>query len=367
MDKIGPGGVTPFSIQTKPNIFSPLRNEELLERRGESALWYRMSPCPCPQSERVPDCKFCYEGEIRTFQEDLVIEEEIAWKVDGNRLYTRYAPIESVQELKLFHRGEEKYLVPIKHTDSFIEIEEQLSYYHQVQIQYTVKLVESIQIEFMGNNEFETPLDLKSKFIIGVEELYSVSSDDIPIKINWKSFTLDSILLDNRSHGLYRAKVRVVNPVKIAYKTFSIEKRKGLPNSLIELPDGEMVAVMGAGYRMGEGDVITLLKSTQRHSQFVEFRPGDMDRMPYSPIVSVDTIITKEQNGFRRYKYGEDFLIFGDNRILWVTDKPRAGYTIIYDYHPSFRVTSFMEGGSGEDRSKPRQFKMKAIPSLHSK
>jgi hypothetical protein len=367
MDKIGPGGVTPFPIQTKPNLFTPLRNEELLERRGESALWFRLSPCPCPQSERVPDCKFCLDGEIRTFQEDLEVVEEIAWKVDGNRLYTRYGPISSVDKLTFFHRGEERKLTPLRIESEYIEVAEQLEYYHQVQIDYKVKLVETIQVEFRGNNEFEVfPLQGQSKYLIGIEELYRLSNaESVPVK--WMSHTLNSIFFKDRTTATYRGKIRVINPVKVAYKTFSLDKRKGLPSSLIELPDGEVMAVMGSGYRMGEGDIITLLKSTNRHSQFVEFKTGDVDRLPYSPIASIDTVLAKDGNGLRTYKLGEDFVIFGDNRLRWISDKPRSGYTIIYDYHPSFRVTGFMEGGSGEDRAKPRQFKMKAIPSFNGR
>lgn len=368
MDKIGPGGVTPFPIQTKPNLFTPLRNEELLERRGESALWFRLSPCPCPQSERVPDCKFCLDGEIRTFQEDLEIEEEIAWKVDGNKLFTRYGPISEVNKLTFFYRGQNKNITVKNIYPDYIEIAEQLEYYHQVQIDYKVKLVESIQIEFQGNNEFEVfPLLGGNKYLIGIEELYKVNPDGSTSNFSYRSYTLNSIFFSERTTGTFRGKFKVINPVKVAYKTFSLEKRKGLPSSLIELPDGEVMAVMGSGYKMGEGDIITFLKSTHRHSQFIEFKTGDIDKLPYSPIATIDTVVAKDKNGLQNYKLGKDFVIFGDNRVLWISDKPRSGYTIIYDYHPSFRVTGFMEGGSGEDRSKPRQFKMKAIPSFNGR
>jgi len=367
LNKIGPGGETPFPIPTKPNVFTPLRNEELLERRGESALWFRMSPCPCPQQDRVPDCKLCYEGEIRTFQEDLEIYEEISWKVDGNRVYTRYGPIESVKSISLLARGETKPLVIKKINDSFIELDSDLPYYYQVQLDYKVKLVETIAIEMVGNNEHLLISNLSNRYIIGVEELYHVEDEKSfnQRKVDWKSFNLNSITLNERTSGKYRAKVKVINPVKVAYKTFTIEKRQGLSSSLVQLPDGEILAVMGSGYKMGEGDIITLLFSTVRHSQFVPFKAGNFDRLPFTPISDVNKIISKDTRGLKEYKQGIDFVIFGDSRIQWLTDKPRDGYTIIYDYHPTFRVTGFVEGGSGEDRPKPRQFKMKAIPSFH--
>ncbi|WP_040912739.1 hypothetical protein [Leptospira kmetyi] len=369
MRKSGQGGQTPFSIPTKPNVLTPLTNEELLDRRGESALWYRLSPCPCPQEERLPDCKYCFDGLIRTFQETLTIQEEFAYKIQGKRIYTRFAPVTEVVSAVL-HSQDKQTPLTISHNeeDSF-EVLENLKYWNAVLLKYKVSLIEEKFFEVKGNNEYELFPELNKEAIVGVIEVFKIPEDGSPIEVEYSGHTLNSIVFPKRVSGLYRIKVRTFNPVKVAYKTFrnDSDSRKLFERSQITFQEGELIAVMGGGYRMGEGDVITLLVSTLRHSEYIAFQNTTYDRVSYSPISSVDQILSKGKHGIKTHKKGEDFIVYGDSKIQWLSDKPRTGYTIIYDYHPTFRVTGFVEGGNGEDREKPRIFKMKPLSNFNGR
>lgn len=363
-NKIGDGGVTPFTISTKPNIFTPLRNEELLERRGESALWFRLTQCPCPQELRVPDCKFCNEGQMKTFQEDLLIEEEISWKLERNRVYVRYGPIKSVKRIFLIYRETQKELQIVNIHPSYIEVSENLEYYHQVQIDYFVSLIEESTFETECNGNIVYPGIVKKGISKAIEAIDIQTGDSIPI-LSW---SITSLVLSKPVYGLIRIKAETFQTIKVAYKTFTQDERQsGVGKSLVELPDGEVLAVMGAGYRLGEGDILIMQKSTLRHSMYVKYQNGNFDRMPYSPIASIDSVISRDESGFKKHKPGIDFVPFGENKIHWIKPKPLNGYSIVYDYFPTFRVTSMVETGMGEDRSKPRQFKMKAIPSMQAR
>ncbi|MCG6195642.1 hypothetical protein LFX25_20580 [Leptospira sp. FAT2] len=371
MRKSGQGGVTPFSIPTKPNVLTPLTNEELLERRGESALWYRLTPCPCPQEERLPDCKFCLEGQIRTFQETLTIQEEFAYKIQGSKIYTRFAPVTEVESAVLHSQDKQTPLTITHIQEESFDVLENLKYWNAVLLKYKVSLIEEKFFEVIGNNEYELFPDLKKEAIVGVVEVFKIpeNENEPAIEVEFSGHSLNSIIFPKRVSGLHRIKIKTFNPVKIAYKTFrnDSDSRKLFERSQITFQEGELMGVMGSGYRMGEGDIITLLISTLRHSEFIAYQNTYYDRVSYSPIAYVDQILSKGKHGIKSHKRGEDFIIFGDSKIQWLSDKPKSGYTIIYDYHPTFRVTGFVEGGSGEDRDKPRIFKMKPLSNFNGR
>lgn len=362
--KIGRGGETPFPISTKPNIFTPLRNEELLERRGESAYWFRLTQCPCPQETRVPDCKFCSEGLMKSFQEDLQIEEEISWKVEGRRIYLRYGPIKSVSKIFYYFREQKLELTVQEVKDDYVLVLEELEYYHQVQVDYKVKLISEIETIVNADSKVVFPEIEKNGIYEAVEAIEVKNKNAVPIA----AWTLTSVSFEKEIFGEVKIKLKVFQPIKIAYKTFSVDDRNtGIGRSLVENPDGELLAVMGSGYKLGEGDIIILTKSTLRHSMYVKFSPTDFDRLPFSPVAEIDKVISRGKDGFIEHRLGTDFLLMGENLVKWINPKPRSGYSIIYDYYPTFRVTSMVETGMGEDRAKPRQFKMKSVPSMQAR
>ncbi|TGK41246.1 hypothetical protein [Leptospira andrefontaineae] len=367
MRKSGLGGETPFPISTKPNMFTPLSNEELLTRRGESALWYRLSPCPCPSGEKVPDCPFCFEGQIRTFQSELEIQEEVSWKVTGNQVWTRYAPISQIEEAILVTRGERKPLQIKGIFDEYFTIEENLKYWNVVDLKYKVSMVEEISVEAIGVNEFTLFPKLPQGMIVEVLEAYKILEDGVPLRVQPIAFSLNSVTFSERTNGLYRLKVKFFSPIKIAYRTFNLDNKRGFEKSQIQFQDGEIMGVIGSGYRLGQGDIFTLVKSTLRQSEFVQVTNKETDRISYSPIAYIDSVISKGRNGLVTHIKELDFIQLGDSKIKWLRDKPKNGYTVIYDYYPSFRVTGFIEAGSGEDRPKPRVFKMKPVSSFSAR
>ncbi|TGJ99833.1 hypothetical protein EHO57_13810 [Leptospira langatensis] len=370
MRKVGKGGSTPFEIGTKPNQLTPLTNEELLNRRGESAIWYRMSPCPCPSGDQIPDCPFCYSGLIRTFQEELIIQEELAERVTGNCVFTRYAPISKIDEAKLFQRGSKKDLSIMKVHEDHFEVLEPLKYWNQVELKYRVKMIEEIIVEGSGSNEYVLFPKLPDGALTGVVEVFKIPEIGEPIPVKYSGFTLNSIVFPERVNGLHRAKIKFVSAIKIGYKTFNVDpSNKPFDKSQLTFQSGELMGVLGSGYRIGEGDIITLLVSKLRHSEYIHFKPNGkaIDKVAYSPIFEIDSIISKERDGLKLWKQGRDYILFGDSEVQWLTDKPRGGYTIIYDYHPSFRVTGFIEAGDGENRPKPRIFKMKPVSSFNAR
>jgi len=366
MRKVGRGGNTPFAITTKPNLFTPLSNEELIARKGESALWYRLTPCPCPSGEQTPDCPYCVRGQIRTFTETVLIQEEISEKIQGNQIYTRFGPIDSVEEAVLFQRGEKKYLNLVKIFQDHFEVHESLKYWNQVQLKYRVKLAEALYFEVPVNNSTVVFPKEVNGAIIGVIEAYLKETNE---EVKPSGFSLNSVIFPNRLTGTLRLKLNILSPVTIAYKTFTTDpNRRAFEKSQLSFEEGELMAVLGSGYSVGMGDIFTLLVSKVRHSEYIRYQyNSNIDFVSYSPVHRIESVISKEKLGLKTWRVGEDFHLLGDSKILWVSDKPRGGYTITYEYFPTFRVNGFIEEGSGENREKPRLFKMKAVPSFNAR
>lgn len=341
----------------------------MIERRGESCLWYRLTPCPCPGEERVPDCKYCFEGMIRTFQEELEITEELSWKIEGNKIYTRYAPITEVKSAVLISRETQKKLNVKRICEEYIEVEETLKYWNSVLLHYKVSMLEEICIEGCGENEYVLFPKIPLGAIVGVKEVFKIEEGKEPELIEHAGFTLNSVVFPKRVNGLYRLKILFFNPVKVGYKTYRVDTdaRRIFDRSQITFQEGEIMAVIGAGYNVGQGDIIILLSSTLKFSEYVPWQSSSNDILSYSPITRVEKIFTKEKTGLKTHELGKDFVIFGDSKIKWISDKPKNGYSVIYDYHPSFRISGFIEGGSGEDREKPKIFKLKPISNLNTR
>lgn len=365
MRKVGLGGVSPFDTRSRPNALSQLDANDTIFKRGESGIWMRFQPCPCPAQDRVPNCKTkgCYDGYIRSVEEAVLLREEVSWKVELQQVFTRYAPIHSVEHVVM--RGEET-LIPLHANqikDDHFTVQEKLRYWYDVLVDYKVKMVEEEFFEVECNLERKISLDLikKGKILLEVVEIFDEKKE--PMK--WLSHNFDSIIFDERKSGILRGTIKTYNSIKFGYKTSNIDPRM-TEKTGIKFNTGEVDIVPLSFINLGEGDLITMVFNYNRVSQFVPFRTGNIDRLTHSPIHSIDNCYSTNGSEIVEHKEGIDFLQIGYDRIMWIDDKkPTKGFTVMYNYHPSFRITGFVEGGAGEDRYKPRRFKGKAVTSYN--
>ncbi|EQA61400.1 hypothetical protein LEP1GSC062_4277 [Leptospira alexanderi serovar Manhao 3 str. L 60] len=299
----------------------------------------------------------------------MEISEEMAYRVEGKKVFTRFAPISEISSATLISRETFKPLSIKRIHEEFFEVEEDLKYWNSVLLRYKVKMAESLFVEGTGENEYVLFPKLPLGAIVGVEEVFFISGEGEPEEVEFSGFTFNSVVFPKRVTGLFRFKLKFLYPIKVAYKTYrqDSDARKIFDRSQITFQEGELMAVAGGGYRMGEGDLVTLLVSTLRHSEYIQFQTGNYDTLSYSPVSHIDRIFSKGRHGLVTHEKGKDFILFGDSKIKWLTDKPRNGYSLIYDYHSTFRISGFIEGGSGEDRDKPKLFKMKPISNLNTR
>lgn len=360
MEKSGLGGVSPFDTRTRPNVFSPLQPEEVIERRGELALWFRVQPCPCDRNKITPDCPSCYEGQIRSYPPFRRITEESAWKISGNKIFTLYTPIESVESLV---RGDTNQRLTVQHKfDDYIEIAENIEYWRSVFITYNVRLTDkkTVVIKSDISNVLELPRDL---YLAEIHEIYHEGVDIAKLVVG---MNYQSIAFAEKISGNITLIGEFISPIRLGYRTFEVDNSP-MEKTKFYLQSGEIGIVAPVGYKMGNGDFITLLTSDARQSERVLTVPGrKYDFLSHTPVIRISTLISKVEDKLIHHKEGIDFQLLGNDKINWFSDKPKE-YSIMYDYHPSFRVTEKIENGSGENRERVRIYKAKSISTYNIK
>lgn len=364
MYRIRPGGTSAFAPTPRPNVFSDTGPEDLINRRGESAYYFRFAPCPCPEEQRSSACAVCspHTGLIKTFQEVTEIQREKP-AIEGKRILPRWGPVVGVDRLYHVVDGEEIPLTIQRIHPESIEIAEELEYWRAVYIDYRVSLIDEMVVEGEASADFTVRLDLPGVIARVVEVRDARTGAIVP----HAAHTFDSVSFAKRLTGRIRVRVRVISPIKVGYSTLDLEETNRRQGRIsIKLEQGEILFVVPHSVKVGEGDIITLLRSDRRAQ--VRMRPhggGDVDRLEYGPIKSILSCYGLDRADIapREYKEGHDFVVAGYDSIRWLSPRPEAGYSLMYLYHPGFRVTGAVTIGSGMDRDAPRLYRGKAISS----
>lgn len=358
----------PLSVPSSPNAIRSYPAEEILDRRGETSIWFKMQPCPCPAESRLPDCgiKGCIDGNIRTYQKTYPIYGESVAKIVENRLMTRFAPITSVQSASIagndFGTQRPSKLNYTGFGENYIELSEHLPYWKSVVVDYEVSMFreEMFTLEATGSHRVYLDKSVKD-YIVETEkvcaQLKPGGSDWEPLEVEGNDF--NSVVFSKPIFGQIRIVLKLYSPINIGYRTYNIDS--GNNGTKVFFENGDIELIVGTGYKMGRGDIVTMTTSMTRTSQFIDFYAGNIDRLPYSPIAKIHEVYGKVDGKLVEYFENKDFIVLDDYRIKWLTNKPQGGFSIMYEYYPSFRIVGSGENGSPENRKRPLLFKAKSI------
>ncbi|MCB1305055.1 MAG: hypothetical protein KDK37_12285 [Leptospiraceae bacterium] len=367
--RVRQGGFTVFNPTIRPNVFSPVGVEDLIDRRGESALWFRMQPCPCPVASRTSDCLVCFNSHVRSFQESVLIENERV-QADGHSLFPRFAPVRKVNRTEWLGPGEGRPLTVDKIDPTRVLVKEMLEEWSAVFIDYEVDLIEAQTFDKIRvhNDIFvQIPTDA---IIIGIEGVWESGDEDVDGRpLDYTGFGFHRITLKERFTGLVNVRLRLFRPIKIAYRTMDVGHKR-TERAALPFESGEIEIIVPNSYLMGEGDIITFLTTTVRHSMYIEAKPGQVDRIAYSPVVELINCYSKARDDkgndrILQHTIGQDLILESSDRVRWLTDKPRGGYTLMYSYNPSFRIQEETTVAGGMDKRLPRQYRAKAASSYN--
>ena len=365
MNRNDNGGSHPTIINQSPNVIRPIQNHELIDRRGEDAILLQLLPCPCPDSKKTPDCKYCYSGFIRVFQESLDIEDELINMdgIKGSSIYPRFYPIKSVNKIQLTLDGNTSDLPVSSINYDHIKLSDQtsLKYWNTVKASYKVDLIEKETVEIKGNGLLKLPLKLKNKIIVGIEDYFCEDDTIKPVGFNFDSLLFDKPTLDK----FIRVKVKVITPIRIAYQTTKIDVGK-TPNANLKVDVGDIDITLNHNYKVAEGDIITFLSMYLNANSRINYYPTKTDYLPYAPVKEIFHVFGIYNQKIKEYKEGIDFILESNEKIRWINEKPLDGYSIRYSYHPSYRIQNTGEGGGLENRNVVRTYHAKPVNSYRS-
>jgi len=117
-------------------------------------------------------------------------------------------------------------------------------------------------------------------------------------------------------------------------------------------------------YKVGEGDVVTLLAANQVGKKSISRGTGDYDTLPEFYVES----ITQIEDASQTYLSGTDYVLWGTNKIRWITDnRPAAGtnYFVFYEFNPTYRVVKdYPNVRSSENQNLPRRVALKLLSTF---
>lgn len=360
-----PGGESPLNIPGSPNVVKTTGPEELIERRGESAIHISLMPCPCPEEKKIPDCPYCFNGFIKTYQEFKEINNELVSMegVKKNSILPRWIPLHSVQELYYLENNKtiELSIDRLEPDKIILKQDSNLKYWNAVYISYRAKSIEEKQ----GSIDLNSPvrrvvIDTDNTVIISVKEIYSEDKKEFikPIGFGYKSISFSSPVA-----GKLNYTILVLTPIKVAYHT--VEQSPGFTEqSRLKLDTGEVKIVIPHGQKIIEGDIITLLTMYFTKSEYIKYKPGEYDFLTYAPVKEIFKVFSRGSSGIIEHKQGEEFDLISEDRVKWHVDKPKDGFSVQYSFHPSYRIQNTGEGD--ENTNKPRTYSGKFVSNYRS-
>lgn len=367
MEKRFEGGTNLLYIPLSPNAVKGFGVDDTIQNRGENAIRVQFQPCAC--KTKLPDCmvKGCYDGFIRTFQDYREIIAEVIPDdgLGGKKIYPRFFPLKDVLKVDLIRDETREPLQITRIEEDHFEVNKDLAYYHVVEVTYRAKTT----VERMGQIEVIQPtkkVDLGyylqdiPEVVLSVKETYLNGK-----KIESVGNTFNAILFQENVAGKLNYVVKNYTPFKLAYRESSVMDEK-TDRASLKLQSGDIQVTISQSERVAEGDIITLVGMYFNISEYVEFKPDKpYDYLMYAPIREIINCFAIIDNETVELFEGKDFVIMDLERILWLKEKPRGGYSIRYSYHPSYRLQK-ATGGANESKNTPRDYVGKFIANYRS-
>lgn len=379
MRKQLPGGTAPFQIEPKPNVIQKAPYQETIDRLGEKILFLRNLPTPdvTPGRLATPDARADGKGYIYSYQKTARQETEEASLMGSrsiNRVYTRNAPISKVRKL-VWRRGPlqggDMELTVTKFTEEYIEFSENIPYYASLAIDYDVRLYETVTLDIAMardgraldlSNGSDLIHDVNGNIInvcVKVHEVWLINEDGTLTKLDNHTHDFTHIYLE-KTYGTgvsFRVTLDRYDTINAAYHTFD-NKTQQIGQS--ELPAGAIQILFNQWVIVSPGDILIFTNAFQNTKE-VSARGTD-GRYPLiqSPVREIEAIFYLRGN--ERVEVDPESVSIENFRYMRLPeDITPSRVSVVYNYHPQYRVHPEVQLSSHAYRQQPR--KWTAIPA----
>ncbi len=144
-------------------------------------------------------------------------------------------------------------------------------------------------------------------------------------------------------------------------------------NYMTDMMSGETRMTLLPWFRMGDGDLITLMTVELEKEDMVVRANAGSDALPEFDVsaLTADILAMDQRGNLTRYRPGQHFARRRFNQIRWLTNKrPPEGtsYSVRYRYRPTFQVfTDQSERNNSENKQYPQIINVKLFSGAHNK
>ncbi|MFZ4618796.1 MAG: hypothetical protein ACOYM2_21735, partial [Rectinemataceae bacterium] len=199
--------------------------------------------------------------------------------------------------------------------------------------------------------------------IISIGALRNETIDvDYPVSMTRRNLAFSAVADDPDTGDVVVATdVEYIDPF---YFVVTGQQHRESDARFLESIEGDASMSFPECYKIGEGDIITLLAATQVGKRVISHGAGDIDTIPEFYLESISAI----ESGSTIYLPGVDYAFWGANKVKWLGDnRPVAGAPVFvfYAFNPTYRVVKeFPNVRSSENQNLPRRVALKLLSTF---
>jgi len=342
------------NIRQHPNLY-----DQSIARHGQSVRWKSALPCYCltDYGRTDPQCKKCFgRGTIfHVVETARRVEQGISL---GGKVIKSKKKIFSIERLSDLANN------PLTYSD-FGGTEITLSKIIRKGKGWHLEYKENLVNNFLGvglwkgNGIIKVSIpsesSLQGDFIGEITKVNSATNTTQQTNINVLDFWDNRILTDSSVEESDSIEVdcEYVMPVTFSVSNLSFKQKK---ENFMANQVGELQAIIPTFYEVGTGDMVTLLRATQKMATV-----STMDKR--LPVFYAKSIIRIEDELGKI----EGATIIRNNEIAWGDRKPTGRFSISFTYNPTYLVDDDIpDPRHAENKNFPRKVILKRF-ELESK
>jgi len=337
------------NIRQHPNLYN-----QSIARHGQSVRWKSALPCYCltEYGRTDPQCKKCFgRGTIFHIVETAKrIERGISL---GGRIINSKKKISSIERLSDLANNSLAYS-SFDNTD--IILSKAIQKGKGWQLEYEENLINTFTGIglWKGNGIIKVSIpqesSLQGNFTGEITKVNSATNTTQQTSINVLDFWDNRILTNSSIEESDSIEIdcEYVMPVKFSISNLSFKQKK---ERFKTSQKGELQATIPSFYEVGTGDMVTLLKATQKMATI-----GIVNGTYRLPVFYAKSIIRIEDNLGKI----EGATIIRNNEIAWGGRKPTEKFSVSFTYNPTYLVDDDIpDPRHAENKNFPRKVILK--------
>ncbi len=365
----GLGKNTPVQLKLSESNY-----DALIGRHGQHVRWMRADKCPCVLANGRPDlsCQYC-SGDGWRYSFQTAVQEFGKTATVVNTGICEF-PEKIAKAISIKDYLENEFTVSailgdkhVKFAGSRVpDLNEELTVSYERSL---IKSEHQAACSYAGNSVL-TVNSLKKSSAYGDVLFDLLSAASVYNKTKDETYTVSS-LHQNRITFTYSVEPEVGDDIKanvtyIEPFVFAVlnQSKRIADQRFMDEVQGDSWMTFPDGYKVNEGDVVTLLIGTNTRKRIITKSATGYDKIPEFFVTDIKKVEIESQV----YAKDTDYTLWGKNQIKWLgATKPAGGdnYSVFFEYYPTYRVLKELPNTrSSENVRFPRRVVLKLLAGI---